>query len=892
MLVSVCRSSAGLTAFVSARSERYHLFDHYTAPSTELCERPLRDLGKTICHEACDLQESWLRLTNVEMLDASVLTDVLTVCLRTVPRASDCEATIPPLHRASPLRVPKPTAANPRAFKGTKLKPPKPKKAEAQDLTLQLCSARTQERLLIELWPHREQAAERMGRKGFNRGALDRILGPSVPPGNLYLRYHFEEPEIHELPKLPDLFVRYFLPRLTPGSGACLRRALNVFHQLRFGAETACDHSLVHIASCMPVEHAAEWISAIGGAGPLLAGTVASHVVRRSEMLECLPLTDIAEVGESLQLIVSHFDEPQSRLLIRTLFEAASEGASISHVTEGVRILHLYGSSAHGLVDCNGHYHPMLPLLDEIFSQLRPTRDRIEIALALWRSCGRVPERFAALRGVDWSTLDEARINSVLAIATLSVDWWNQDRDAVRKKHAFVATHLADWIQVLLKLPDEQVGHSTEAMRGLIGYSPTEMVISRWHKCIKAAIRIGSELTVRHEEVGELCALFLASPLEAAQQAPFTAGKRTLEIYAKASRHENTGRRIRWGLSRIIEHLPAFAARCFVGHPAKLCKTAKELGTLNFELASETIRRFGNHRLLRKELEQLSFSDLVAALSEERALRSTNIIARAAREHTAGLRQLTATQLERHRSRTVERLDLLRLQELELLTLDCLRAGFCVPLDFGVVKHALKMLRSSGNNKRILKKFIREYSQGKPDFFLSHPLSRRWMQKHPNLPIQQWLTGISLTTDVAGTRVHLTLEKNPWEVLKLGDYVGSCLGLGGVCSDSSQAILADINKQVIYARNDAGTVVARQLLAVSDDDRLVAFHVYPLSVSTEMRSIFLRYDLEFAALLGLTMWTASEDGDREYAVENILSENWWDDSAWNLDVHNPFGMAE
>jgi len=50
-----------------------------------------------------------------------------------------------------------------------------------------------------------------------------------------------------------------------------------------------------------------------------------------------------------------------------------------------------------------------------------------------------------------------------------------------------------------------------------------------------------------------------------------------------------------------------------------------------------------------------------------------------------------------------------------------------------------------------------------------------------------------------------------------------------VCDYSAAAVVLDVNKQVVYARNRRGSVIARQLLALSEDDRLVAYDVYPRS---------------------------------------------------------------
>ena len=70
-----------------------------------------------------------------------------------------------------------------------------------------------------------------------------------------------------------------------------------------------------------------------------------------------------------------------------------------------------------------------------------------------------------------------------------------------------------------------------------------------------------------------------------------------------------------------------------------------------------------------------------------------------------------------------------------------------------------------------------------------------------------WEQGIALQSE----QLTIQMEQNPFEILKLGTYVGSCLGLGGGFSYSAVAALLDVNKQVLYARNHRGVVVARQL---------------------------------------------------------------------------------
>jgi hypothetical protein len=87
---------------------------------------------------------------------------------------------------------------------------------------------------------------------------------------------------------------------------------------------------------------------------------------------------------------------------------------------------------------------------------------------------------------------------------------------------------------------------------------------------------------------------------------------------------------------------------------------------------------------------------------------------------------------------------------------------------------------------------------------------------------------------------------------------------------------------VVYARGETGRVVARQLLALSDEDRLVCFHIYPLEASADLQQLFARYDRELAATLGLRIHKVAEGSDGEPPITGILSRGFWHDGAWDL----------
>jgi hypothetical protein len=102
------------------------------------------------------------------------------------------------------------------------------------------------------------------------------------------------------------------------------------------------------------------------------------------------------------------------------------------------------------------------------------------------------------------------------------------------------------------------------------------------------------------------------------------------------------------------------------------------------------------------------------------------------------------------------------------------------------------------------------------------------------------------------------------------------------------AVALDVNKQVVYARNRRGSVIARQLLAISEADELVVFSVYPRAAPKALRRLFARYDRELGAALGLPIMAGREGGD-EYTIAVVISSSWLDDGAWLSAFEQPAG---
>ncbi len=120
--------------------------------------------------------KSWEALGKIDRLDATILAHLANVLLYSLPDESD-GGKIQPLKLEPEVPVVRPTAANPRAYKGTKDQPPKRKKPVPMDLRPHLSIPRDLHELILRLAPFQSEAAEVLNKEDLQLPPLLDSLG-------------------------------------------------------------------------------------------------------------------------------------------------------------------------------------------------------------------------------------------------------------------------------------------------------------------------------------------------------------------------------------------------------------------------------------------------------------------------------------------------------------------------------------------------------------------------------------------------------------------------------------------------------------------------------------------------------------------------------------------
>jgi len=205
-LICVLRRPTGLAALVSRRRQEFVRPRPVLEDEAELLAEidpyleEVRDLGTDRYPAFADVRASWESLGRISALDAQTLFHVLHVLVCTLPDGE--AADIPPLKLEPSLPALQPTAAHPRAYRGTKDRPPKVKRMATVDLRPHLCVADDVNRLLTHLAPFLPEARALLERADLSPDQFPDLIDANGKAIDPYLQYCHAagDRSVHDLP--------------------------------------------------------------------------------------------------------------------------------------------------------------------------------------------------------------------------------------------------------------------------------------------------------------------------------------------------------------------------------------------------------------------------------------------------------------------------------------------------------------------------------------------------------------------------------------------------------------------------------------------------------------------------------------------------------------------
>lgn len=126
-----------------------------------------------------------------------------------------------------------------------------------------------------------------------------------------------------------------------------------------------------------------------------------------------------------------------------------------------------------------------------------------------------------------------------------------------------------------------------------------------------------------------------------------------------------------------------------------------------------------------------------------------------------------------------------------------------------------------------------------------------------------------------GRTISLVFETDPLEIFQMGAHFQTCLSPGEFNFFSVFANAADINKHVIYARDERGQVVGRCLVAISTNGHLQTFHPYCHDKALGFDKMVATLVEDLAARMQTVVATVGW-------VPSLVAPDWYDDGPSDL----------
>lgn len=837
-VIGVVRSATRLdTLTLETRKPVDRAFPWRVAHTCEL--RPLSPNARP------ELWTAWRALESVTAWDETTLEHVLTVLRATVPCADappDLPALGPEVH-APP--EPRATAAHPRAFRGTKYRPPRPEQPDAVDLRPYLLTRR-----------HTDQVLELLGQP---RG---------VDP---YVAWNHR---IDATASFDPMFVMHLLPLFREctwsdvGAFASLARSL----QLHRDPELRSALASVYVA-------AGDSTRALGWWNHVLAHDPEQRL-EAAKLVSTSGVARLPPVDPSVGALLVTLPADQQWWFYRGLVG----GASPAYLESGLRLGALSRSNADetppGRVDVSSIVEVTI---ERLARPIAEAGDAQYWRPHLWELCGYQPELIELLASDVFTSLHaEAALR---LIRTAGSPRW--DPETADEEWRVLAPKLPLLAEFTARLAPEYQHKFTEDMTEVYFWAVSNKRDVRYAlaRCVDLGLRVAKAPFGTTSVVGLVLpcmALAYDDDLQAwhDRKAICNAPDSSWLALEHACKRENQTRLLAPGLNALGQFAPKLFVSAFAKHPGALLQTADLLASISFESAEEVLAEYAKTPLADRGLADAPLEQLCESIAPIAAAGGPNPIRRALRLHLSGEKTLTEAQVRGHRERIVANLDLVRLAAIRQAVERRLAARVGVQkIDTPRARHAVAMLHHVDVHRRQLRRMLTATLAGDTEWKLRHPRTQEWLARHPKLDRDVWLAGIETRGEIEGIgEVRLAIESDPLEALKLGTYVGSCLGRGGRLEYSAAAVVLDVNKQVVYARDKRGSVVGRQLLAISEADELVCFYVYG-TAKIELEPLFRDYDQKLAARLGIPLF-GERDPDEDYEIAHILSREWWDEPPW------------
>ncbi len=870
LTLAILRQPSGLVAIQSVAQHSYKIpkygdrlvQDRYILRSVRVTEGD-GGLSKLRLGE---LQAAWLRLGSVARYDAAVANDIAEILTSTLPDESDPMAQ--PWRPPQSPHVPRATAAHPRAFQGTKFQPPSAARESVIDLRDHLCNARDTRRIVDHV--------ELSKRKGI-RSAIDAFC---------------------VAPKIRNTFWQYWR------SNGTFDRVQGLYWDLSLNRDEPLRQVVARIM-CESCGGAMPWVEAAALLPPLRRTTLLETVHQLGLHRQESKIEDSELIHSSVARLDQLCDDPSFAMRCYALLQSIHYGHPPAAMLAGFELANEYNPT----IDFRDRYANAdidTALIQQWIEYVMPASEELgwdpsPAALHLWTDLSAVEGAFEEFQQIFRLSTETVQVQPIVALNILHPlrnCCYHDTAEACVADLAALRPYLEGYTNTILEVPQTHQLRGIDIFASVADLFPHESYRDVMPMSLQVIRRFARDPFSTHRIVTVFSALMNLHQDDLTRL--LDADLKTLLVIDRAAANENRATLIAKGITRLGWHHSTWLVDSLLQCPSITLRAAQTVGChakTTWQAAYDLAMR---HPLMTLDVaedasdESRDRSDqanelkkLVDAIVDHLPEGVHNPLPRKVKGWRDGTVTLSAGQISRAVAKITDQLLTTRVDLGRHIVLQSLAESMGVGVEAvedASIRHAVAMQNQADENRRSIRKFLRAYFGGDHDYLMRHPANRRWIDSHPYADSPSWRGDFQVLHPCDGQQLTLAIESNPLEAYRLGTYVGSCLGSGGMLAASSAAVVLDVNKAVVYARNDRGKVVGRQLLAISDCGKLVPYCVYPTSVSPDLQAAFVQFDQALAERLALPIYQDDDHDDSDMLkISSLISSYWWDDTPWSAN---------
>jgi hypothetical protein len=182
--------------------------------------------------------------------------------------------------------------------------------------------------------------------------------------------------------------------------------------------------------------------------------------------------------------------------------------------------------------------------------------------------------------------------------------------------------------------------------------------------------------------------------------------------------------------------------------------------------------------------------------------------------------------------------------------------------------------------KRLMCQTMEAWKEHDKNYKRHLPFNQSWIRESRDQfsNIKNWLNPKPFSTKVNDQRLNFEVVIDPIETYQMGTYFNTCLSQGGCNEMSVLPNAAEANKQVVFCANKRGELIARQLLAITKDFKIVGYYVYGNLKDSgidrdSLEAAFKAYADQIATQCGLKL----NRDEEPLEPENLSKLYWYDD---------------